>query len=158
VQVFKTKELRSFWPALWIAGLLAGAVDVGSACAIYKTTPIIIFQAIAGGVLGMSTFEAGWWSVILGVALQGAMSLAIATCCVLASNQSQFLARRWIYAGCIYGVIVFFVMNYIVVPLSASRTTPHFSTAWLIKNVLAMLLFGLIISGVAHRYVRNATS
>ena len=158
VQIYKHKELRLLRPAVLIGGLLAGAVDVGSACVIYRTTPAIICQAIAGGVLGMSTFEAGWWSVILGVALQGAMSLAIATCCVLASNQSQFLARRWIYAGCIYGVIVFFVMNYIVVPLSASRTTPHFSTAWLIKNVLAMLLFGLIISGVAHRYVRNATS
>ena len=77
-------------------GLLAGAVDVGSACVIYRTTPAIICQAIAGGVLGMSTFEAGWWSVVLGVALQCAMSLAIAACIVLASNQSRFLARRWV--------------------------------------------------------------
>jgi hypothetical protein len=156
--MYKHKELRSFWPAVWIGGLLAGAVDVGSACAIYKTTPNIIFQAIAGGLLGMSTFEEGWWSVALGLALQCAMSLTIAACCVLASNQSGFLARRWVYAGCIYGVIIFLVMNYIVVPLSASRTTPHFSATWLIKNVVAMLLFGLIISSVTHRYAHNATS
>jgi hypothetical protein len=155
---YKNKELRSFWPAVWIGGLVAGTVDVGLACVIYKTTPVFILQAIAGGVLGMSTFDVGWRSVTLGLGLQWVMSLIIAACCVLASNQSGLLARRWVSAGCIYGVVVFWVMNYIVVPLSASRTTPHFSAAWFVKNMLAMLLFGLIISGVAHRYIRNAKS
>ena len=154
--MFSNKELRSFWPAVWIGGLVAGTVDVGLACAIYRTTPLIILQAIAGGLLGMSAFERGWSSGALGLALQWGMSLLIACCGVLASNQSAFLARRWVTAGCLYGVITFIVMDYIVVPLSASGTQPHFSAPWLVKNMLAMLLFGLIISGVAHRYARRA--
>ena len=137
---------------------MAGTVDVGSACLIYKTTPLIILQAIAGGVLGNSTFERGWWSVTLGLALQWGMSIIIAACCVLASHKSDLLARRWIFAGCVYGVMTFIVMNYIVVPLSASLTTPHFSAPWLVKNMLAMLLFGLIISGVATRYTLKPKS
>jgi hypothetical protein len=143
---------QSFWPAIWIGGLVAGTVDVGSACIIYKAPPAIILQAIAGGVLGLATFDEGWWSVTLGLALQWVMSMLIATCCVLASSRNSFLRRRWVVAGCIYGLIILLVMNYVVVPLSASRTTPHFSIPWLIKNTLAMLLFGVIISGVAYRY------
>jgi hypothetical protein len=154
--VFSNKELRSFWPAIWVGGLVAGTVDVGLACVIYKTTPLIILQAIAGGVLGRSAFERGWSSAALGLALQWGMSLLIASCCVFASNQIAFLARRWVTAGCLYGVITFIVMDYIVVPLSASRTQPHFSAPWFVKNMIAMLLFGLIISSVAHRYARKA--
>jgi hypothetical protein len=154
--MFSNEELRSFWPAVWIGGLIAGTVDVGAACAIYKTTPLIVFQAIAGGILGRATFESGWPSGALGLALQGGMLLLIASFCVLAGNQFSVLARRWAAAGCLYGVITFIVMDYIVVPLSASRTQPHFYLPWFIKKMLAMLLFGLIISGVAHRYARKA--
>jgi hypothetical protein len=135
-----------------LGGLLAGTVDIGSACIIYRTMPSIILQAIAGGVLGMSTFARGWASVTLGLALQWGMSSLIAACCVLAHNRLAFFRRRWLVAGVVYGVITFIVMNCVVVPLSASRTAPHFSAPWLIKNLIAMVLFGLIIAAVAQRY------
>jgi uncharacterized membrane protein YagU involved in acid resistance len=145
-----TRGIRSLWRPIWIGGLVAGTVDVGSACVIYKASPTIILQAIAGGVLGMATFDKGWWSVSLGLALQWVMSIMIASCCVLASSRYAALARRWIVAGCLYGVVTFLVMYYVVVPLSASRTRAHFSTPWLIKNILANLLFGVIISAAAR--------
>jgi hypothetical protein len=51
----------------------------------------------------------------------------------------------------VYGVIVFFVMNYVVVPLSAYRRVPHFTVAGFAENMAAMLLFGLIVSWCARR-------
>ena len=38
---------------------------------------------------------------------------------VLASLALRFLGRRWMTAGAVYGVAIFFVMNYAVLPLSA---------------------------------------
>jgi hypothetical protein len=150
-----SRDIRALWRAVWIGGLVAGTVDIGSACVIFRTTPVIILQAIAGGVLGMPTFDGGWRSAILGLALQWGMSMVIAACCVLASSRIELFARRWMVAGCIYGVVTFFVMNDIVVPLSASRMTPHHTAAWFGKNMLAMLLFGAIISGVASWSIRR---
>jgi hypothetical protein len=125
-------------------------VDIGSACAIYKANPITIMQAIAVGVLGRASFDGGLPSAALGLVLQWVMSIIIALCCVLANEQSLYLKRRWISAGLIYGTITFFVMNYLVVPLSRVGKVPAFSIPWLVENMLAMFLFGLIITYVTR--------
>ena len=53
-------------------------------------------------------------------------------------------------AGLGYGVVIYVVMNYVVMPLSAVGRTPAFSVEGLIKNGLAMLLFGLIVAWFAR--------
>ena len=45
-----------------------------------------------------------------------------------------------------YGVVIFFVMNFIVVPLSAAAFAAKFNVAKSAEDMLAMLLFGLIIA------------
>jgi uncharacterized membrane protein YdjX (TVP38/TMEM64 family) len=81
--------------------------------------------------------------------------MVIAACCVLASAQIVRLRRHWITAGLIYGIITFFVMNYIVVPLSAVGRSHAFSIRWIVENVSAMLLFGLIIGFISNRSLWN---
>ncbi len=146
-----TLPSRSLWGAIWLGGLVAGTVDIGSACVIYNATPFIILQAIARGVLGKSSFEQGWRSAILGLALQWGMSILIAACCVGSSARVTFFKRNWVAAGLTYGVITFFVMNYVVVPLSAIGKIQRMSAALFAENVLAMLLFALIITSIATR-------
>ena len=85
------------------------------------------------------------------------MSLIIATVYVVASHWLLILTRRWIAGGLAYGVVVFFVMNYVVVPLSAWTTWPHFTAMKFVANLLAMLLFGLITAFFAQRLSRRAT-
>jgi hypothetical protein len=63
--------------------------------------------------------------------------------------------RRWIISGLAYGVIVFFVMNYIVVPLSAWKLAPHFTPVKFAANMAAMLLFGLIVAFFSRRLTMN---
>jgi type VI protein secretion system component VasK len=66
----------------------------------------------------------------------------------MANEFVPYLRRHWIHAGLLYGVITFFVMNYAVVPLSAVGKVHAFTSRWVIENMLAMLLFGLIITYV----------
>src|SRR5438552_2068657 len=56
------------------------------------------------------------------------------------------LKRWWIAGGLAYGVGIFFVMNYVVVPLSAVHRVPHFTVQTFVENMLAMLLFGVIVA------------
>jgi hypothetical protein len=42
-------------------------------------------------------------------------------------------------------------MNYVVVPLSALRHTPHFTAARFAENMMAMMLFGVIVAFFARR-------
>ncbi len=58
-------------------------------------------------------------------------------------------------AGLAYGVPVYFVMTYVVLPFSAigGGSAGAFSLPAFIKNLVAMLLFGLIVAAFARRYV-----
>lgn len=134
---------------LW-SGLLAGTVDIGAASLINGINPLIILRAIATGLLGPAAFRGGVPASVLGLVLQWAMSLLIAAIFVFASRRLGWMRKRWVAAGLAYGVVVFVVMEYVVVPLSAAEH-PHFTTVSLLENVLAMLLFGLIVSYFAQR-------
>ena len=133
-----------------LGGLIAGTIDIGAACLINWLKPIVILHAIASGVLGRASFHEGMRSAALGLALQWAMSILIAAIFVLATRWMDSLRRNWLGSSVAYGVVIFFVMNYAVVPLSAVGHAPHFTAPQLAGNMLAMLLIGLIIAFFAR--------
>lgn len=139
------------WRAIVAGGLIAATVDIGAAALINWLNPAVILHAIASGVLGKASFAGGAGSAVLGLALQWFMGLLIAPIFVLVASRLACLRRRWVYAGIAYGVVVFFVMNYVVVPLSAAPfPAHHFGVRKFIENLLAMILFGLIVSWCAR--------
>jgi uncharacterized membrane protein YagU involved in acid resistance len=137
--------------AIFLGGIIAATIDIGAASLISGRSPAFIMQAIAGGLLGKATFSGGAATVILGAALQEVMGVLIAAIYVVLSKTVAGLLRRWVTSGLVYGVIVFFVMNYVVVPLSAWKLPPHFTPLKFAENMAAMLLFGLIIAFFSRR-------
>lgn len=139
--------------AIFFGGLIAGSVDVGSASLINWLSPKVILQAIASGILGIRSFYCGAASALLGLILQWVMSFVIAAVFVLTAYGLPVLKRHWLLAGLFYGVLIFFIMNFLVVPLSAAPfNAQHFTAAKFVKNMLAMLLFGSIIAYCTHYF------
>jgi uncharacterized membrane protein YagU involved in acid resistance len=144
-------SMRSMATATLLGGILAGTVDIGSACLINGASPAVILRAIASGLMGKSASAGGLPIAGLGLVLQWAMSILIAAIFVAASRLLPVLRRRWIESGLAYGVVVFFVMNYVVLPLSAIGHAPRFRLAHFSEDMVAMLLFGLIVAYFASR-------
>lgn len=134
-----------------LGGLVAGTLDIGAACLINKHNALIILQAIASGVLGRAAFRDGPPAAALGLLLQWAMSVLIAAIFAVAADRLAILKRRWLVSGLAYGVVIFFVMNFIVVPLSAAPFAPKFNLAKSLEDMLAMLLFGFVIAFFARQ-------
>jgi hypothetical protein len=141
--------------AILLGGFVAGTIDIGAAALINIANPILILHFIAGGVRGQPALAGGTSIVLLGLALQWAMSLIIAALYVGAVRWLPILRRLWIVGGLAYGIVIFLVMNYVVVPLSAWAKWPRFTAETFAANVLAMLLFGLIISYFAQYYASD---
>jgi hypothetical protein len=141
---------KSDLTAILLGGLVAGTIDIGAAALINLANPILILHFIAGGLLGKKALAGGASVALLGLALQWAMSLIIAAIYVVSSHWLTLLRRGWIVSGLAYGVITFFVMNYAVVPLSAWARWPHLTAQQFADNMLAMLLFGLVIAFFAQ--------
>ena len=146
------KMNHSVWRAIILGGLVAGSIDIGAAALINWLSPVFILHVIAGGLLGRTgSFSGGMYTAILGLLLQWVMSLLIAAIYVVASEYLPALKRHWIAAGLAYGVGVFAVMNYVVVPLSAYKRFPHFTLLSAGENLLAMLLFGFLVAFFARQ-------
>lgn len=145
--------------AIVAAGLVAGTLDIGAATLINRLDPVIILHAIASGVLGKAAYFEGARSALLGLALQWGMSLSIAAVYVAAARRLRWLNANWLRGGLVYGVAIFIVMNYLVVPLSAAWPPHPFTVHGLMHrftpgkfagNLLAMLLFGSIVAFYAR--------
>jgi uncharacterized membrane protein YagU involved in acid resistance len=142
---------RGRWvSAALLAGFIGGTVDVGSASLIFHAPPALVLRAIASGLIGKAAAHGGVEIVALGVALQWAMSILIAAIYALAALKLPSLARRWPLWGLAYGIGVYFVMTYVVVPLSRAAQHPQ-SLTLQAKNVAAMMLFGLIVAFFARK-------
>ncbi|HXW74175.1 MAG TPA: hypothetical protein VEK10_05115 [Steroidobacteraceae bacterium] len=149
-----SRKSRGALSAVLLGGIVAGTIDIGAACLISGHGVIHILQTIAGGLLARRSFSGGMPTALLGLALQELMGVIIAAVYVAAARLARGLNPHWTAAGMMYGVVIFFVMNYVVVPLSAWKHWPTFSAAKFLANMAAMLLFGLIVAFFARRSAR----
>ena len=148
--------------AILVGGLVASTIDIGAAATIYQANPLGVMRAVASGLIGEHARGSGLPGSALGMLLQWLMGLIIAAIYVYVSGRLGLLARLnrwWAASGVAYGVVIYFVMTYVVVPLSASlkpKVPPPFDWAKFGENMLAMILFGLIIAYAARRYLPGA--
>jgi len=142
----RARDGGSLGLAIVLGGLVAGTIDIGAACLINGHSVGFILHTIAGGLLAKQSYAGGLATAALGLLLQEVMGVLIAGVFGLTARYLPNLARFWIVGGLAYGVVIFAVMNYVVVPLSAWRVFPHFTALKCAENMMAMLLFGLIVA------------
>lgn len=147
---------KSGWTIFWI-GLVAGTLDITENIvfnAFRGITPWRIFQFIAGGLLGRHSFQMGWTSVALGVAIHYAIALTWTAIFFIAATKFMVLTRRAILSGLLYGIAVYVVMNFVVLPLSALPPRPAPPT--LVSRINAVLALMFCIGLPIALLVRNA--
>ncbi|MBI1328351.1 MAG: hypothetical protein GC166_00455 [Alphaproteobacteria bacterium] len=144
-------RLSVFW-AILLAGFVAGTIDIEAASLISGAPFDRVLRFVAGGLLGPDALKGGMEIAALGMVLQWLMSFVIAAIYIMASTRFALLKRQWLAFGLLYGVGVYFVMNYVVVPLSAmGRGMPQPSLYSFSANMAAMLLFGVIVAWFGAR-------
>jgi hypothetical protein len=139
-----------------ITGLIAGTLDITDSLVFNHfrgITSTMVFQYIATGLIGRRAIDLGQASVALGIVLHYTIALTWTAIFYVASRKLAILTRRPVICGLLYGAFVYFVMNFIVLPLSR---VPHVhATATLsarINAVVALLLcIGLTISLLLRR-------
>src|SRR6266550_562411 len=108
--------------AIGLAWLIAGCLDISSAIVIWliRGVPLIKgFQGIASGLIGReSAIQGGLATAALGFALHFFIMFCVVIVFYLASRAVPVLTSWPIPVGVIYGLIVYGLMYWGVVPLS----------------------------------------
>jgi hypothetical protein len=135
--------------------LVAGALDITAAIVQwqFKGVPAIrILQSVAAGVLGRDASKGGAATAALGLLLHFLIMSGIAATFYVASRRMPVLTKHWLAFGLAYGVAVYLVMSFVVVPLSAFPGSVVSSPAGFIQGVLVhMACVGLPIAFITHR-------
>lgn len=141
-------------------GMAAGALDLIWVCSLWATlgvTPKRILQAIASGWLGNEAAVAGGYvTALLGLVSHFAITIAMAYAYYLAAVRWPVLIRMPLRFGALYGVLLFVMMVYVVVPLSAAPSGQSAPWAWVLPaNIAAhMLLVGIPCALAARMALR----
>ncbi len=137
------------------AGALAGTLDISAACTqafiLAKVSPVRVFQSVASGVLGQSSFTGGWQTAALGLLLHFFIATTAAAVFYFASRKIGMLTRQWVLSGVLYGIAVYTVMYWIVVPLSQARPFNPIPRLILIAVLIHIFCVGLPIAFVVGK-------
>jgi len=120
--------------------LVVGTLDLLDAVVFFRirngVPPLRIFQSIAAGLLGRSSSQMGWHSGGLGILLHYFIAFLIVSIFYAVSRGVPALRRNTLVVGMLYGVAAYVVMNYVVLPLSATTRGPF---------VLPVFINGILI-------------
>ena len=152
---------RILWASVVVGGLLVALGDFIFATTLWFSWDVEglkrCFQTIAVGVLGQASYDGGTQSAVLGAVLHVLMATAFVAIYTLVARRYRSLLERPVIHGVLYGVVLYVVMNFVVMPLSRVGRSPSFAHPdWITYAVLAHMLFGVICVLFARRALSRA--
>src|SRR5262245_21455398 len=147
---------RAWFRWLLLGALIAGALDITYAIVFHYfrsgAPPVRILQSVASGVLGRAAYQGGARTAALGLGLHFVNAFLITAIFFAVAARAPALARRPLLIGPLYGIVVYMVMNYVVVPLSAIGHVFKFVPVVAVTGILVHMFFiGTPIAWAAKR-------
>jgi|SRR5262245_26883857 len=147
------------WGFVLAGGLVAGTLDIVYACvfwALEANVPVQrILQSVAAGLLGKESFEGGAPTAALGLALHFFIATSMSVVYYLIGRRWALLWQRPVLSGGVYGLLLYLIMNYVVVPLSAAGPSSK-NALWIGLSVMVHIcLIGIPIALFARRALRE---
>ncbi len=152
---------RQRWgKALVASALIVGVLDISYAILFSYfrsgTSPARLLQSVASGALGRDAFTGGAATAALGLGFHFLIAFTITAIFFAVAARAPALTRRPVIIGALYGIVVYLVMNFAVIPLSKIGPRPLPATIVVITGVLVhMFLIGVPIASGARRAFRT---
>jgi len=140
--------------AILFAGLVVGVLDISSAFVIWWLRGVGArrgLQGLAAGLLGARSFDGGLATAGLGLALHFFVAFVVVSIFYLASRRIGFLTIHPVVSGVLYGIGVYIVMFWLVLPTVFS-TFRHRLFNELLQLAIHICLIGLPCALIVRRY------
>ena len=146
------------WPRwLCLAALFAGTCDICFATGLSYfrsgVPPSRVLQSVASGAIGRdAAFRGGALTAALGLGFHYLNAFIVTAIFFAAARLLPWLRQRPVLIGALYGIVVYGVMNYVVIPLSLIGPRPAPPNIVRIPELLVhMFLVGAPIALAARR-------
>jgi uncharacterized membrane protein YagU involved in acid resistance len=140
-----------------LAGLLSGALDIAATSTLVKTQGVALerlYQTIASGALGPSSFKGGKKTAAIGLVLHFFIALVWAALYFAIAQKLPAVHAHPALSGSLYGIVVHLFMSRIVLPLSAAPKRVFSAKAFLSQLIIHILCVGLPIAITISHFTR----
>src|SRR5438552_11195798 len=140
--------------AILTAGLVVGVLDISSAFVIWWQRGVGArrgLQGISAGLLGASSFDGGLVTAGLGLALHFFVAFVVVSVFYMASRKIEFLTIHPVVSGVLYGIGVYIVMYWFVLP-TALPTFRHRIGNEFLAVAIHISLIGLPCALIVRHY------
>ena len=152
------------WRFVVAGGLVAGTLDMLYICSFWALRgvgPMRIFQSVAAGWVGRDeAFAGGTAMAVLGLTSHYLIALCMAATFFLVARSQRALVRAPVLYGALYGILLYAVMTYVVVPLSAAGSGAFPALRWtdLLHLAAHMFLVGVPCACFARMALRERSA
>jgi hypothetical protein len=136
------------------AGFVVGVLDISSAFVIWWQRGVALqrgLQGIAAGLLGAKSYEGGIATAGMGLALHFFIAFVVVSIFYLMSRRITFLTKQAVVSGVLYGIGVYIVMYWLVLP-KAFSTFRHRLSNELLAVAIHIFLIGVPTALIVRRY------
>lgn len=140
------------------AGLVVGVLDISSAFVIWWQRGVGAqrgLQGIAAGLLGANSYQDGLVTAGLGLALHFFVAFVVVSVFFTASRKIEFLTVHAVVSGVLYGIGVYLVMYWLVLPM-AFPTFRHHVGNDLLAIAIHISLIGLPCALIVRHYSQRS--
>jgi hypothetical protein len=140
-----------------LAGLVAGTLDILDPIIFYglrsHVPAIRILQSVASGLLGRDAFSGGMKTAAIGLAIHFCIATFWAALFILIARSVPAMRRYAVASGILYGLIVYAIMNYLVLPQTHAHPLPTQASLPVLNGVCAIVFcIGLPIALINKRF------
>lgn len=146
---------------MFAGGLIAGLCDISYAIGFWAWRGVgaaRVLQSVASGLLGAPAFDGGAPVAALGLGLHFLIATIFAFAFYAASTRFPALVRRAVLSGAVYGFLIFWLMNLVVLPLSAFPRKVSFAALPTITGLIVHAFFVGVPIALAARRARPPTA
>lgn len=147
---------------LGLAALIAGTLDLVANFLLWgawkQVPPIRICQTIASGIYGKAAYDGGYVTAAVGVVAHYAIMLVMAIGYYVIVSASKWARVHWGITAIVYGLILWAVMNYAVVPMSAAARPGQWPIVWDFKLAFNLFCHIGLVGFVFALIFRNESS
>jgi uncharacterized membrane protein YagU involved in acid resistance len=152
--------MKSRGRLLLATALVVGVLDIAYAIAFSYwrsgTPPARLLQSVASGALGRDAYAGGLATAALGLGLHFLIAFLVTAIFFAVASRVRSLTIQPVAIGALYGIVVYLVMNFVVIPLSKIGPRPLPSTIVIVTGVLVhIFLIGIPIASGARRAFRG---
>lgn len=153
-----TSRTAAAGPFAWLlaGGVALGTLDIVFAIAFWSAKgvgAIRIFQSIASGLLGKASYDGGAATAWLGAGLHYFIATMMVVVYFVAARRWARLVRGPIARGLAYGLVLYGVMNFVVLPLSAAGMPTFDNVPWVASSIVMHMLLGVVCVVFARKAI-----